>query len=240
MPILLRGKLIDFYTELEEGTRNDLGALKLALQEKASLKIDPLVASRNFNLRDQQPNEKVNDYASELKQLFKQAYPGEGMDSAVLLQKFLMGLQPPIARQMLLQKKPENLKNAVEGAATVEYTLNFEGTEVGLASEPINLLHNKDNQHKDHQLQEEYVKLHKTVEDLTKQVESLETAVRKSRETQLPVRPRYPVVRQGQRGRRRNRGACHYCGEYGHFYRQCPLNYQGPAPTVDSCWSQTH
>ena len=83
---------------------------------------------------------------------------------------------------MLLQKKPQNLKDTVECAATVEYALNFEGTEVRLASELINLLYNKDNKHKDHQLQEEYVKLHKTVEDLTKQVKSLETAVWKSRE----------------------------------------------------------
>ena len=110
------------------------------------------------------------------------------MDSAVLLQKFLTGLWPPITCQMLLQKKPQNLKDTVECAATVEYALNFEGTEVRLASELINLLYNKDNKHKDHQLQEEYVKLHKTVEDLTKQVESLETAVWKSREMLPPVK----------------------------------------------------
>ena len=255
VPTLLRGKLIDFYTELEEGTRNDLAALKAALQEKAGLKTDPLVASRNFNTRDQRPNEKVIDYATELKQLFKQAYPGEGVDSTVLLQRFLTGLRPSIARQMLLQKKPDNLKSAIEGAVTVEYALNFESTEAGRSSEPINLLHNKDSKHKDNQLQEEYVKLHKTVENLTKQMESLETALRKSQETP-PAKPRYQVARQGQRGRRRDRGACHSCGEYGHFYRQCPLNYQGPtpmggsryhqyplnyqgsAPTVESRWSR--
>ena len=32
------------------------------------------MASRDFNQRDQQPTEKVDEYASELKWLFKQAY----------------------------------------------------------------------------------------------------------------------------------------------------------------------
>ena len=77
VPTLLCGKLIDFYTELEDATKNDLAALKAALQEKAGFKTDPLVASRKFNLRDQQPNERVNDYVSDLKCLFKQAYPDD-------------------------------------------------------------------------------------------------------------------------------------------------------------------
>ena len=66
------GKLIDFYTKLDGATRNNLVALKLAFQEKAGLKIDPRMASRNFNLQDQQPNENINDYVSDFKHLFKQ------------------------------------------------------------------------------------------------------------------------------------------------------------------------
>ena len=89
--------------------------------------MDQLLASQKFNLRDQHPNEKVCDYASDLQRLFKQAYP-EGADSPVLLQRFLTGLKPPIAHQMLLKKnKPENLKDAIDGAITVEYALGFEG-----------------------------------------------------------------------------------------------------------------
>ena len=92
VPTLLRGKLIDFYTEFDEATKGDLSSLKLALQEKAGLKIDPLIASRNFNQRDQLPGEKVDDHTSKLKRFFKQAYPDEGLNSTVLLQKFLTGL----------------------------------------------------------------------------------------------------------------------------------------------------
>ena len=53
VPILLRGKLIDFYTKFNETTKGDLSRLKLVLQEKAGLKIDPLIVSRNFNQCDQ-------------------------------------------------------------------------------------------------------------------------------------------------------------------------------------------
>ena len=90
---LLRGKLIDFYTKFDDATtKKDLSRLKQTLQEKAGLKKDPLMASRNFNQRDQLLNEKVDDYASKLKQLFKQAYPAKATDSTVLLQKFLTRL----------------------------------------------------------------------------------------------------------------------------------------------------
>ena len=49
VPTLLRGKLIDFYTEFDDATKRDLSRLKQTLQEKAGLKKDPLMASRNFN-----------------------------------------------------------------------------------------------------------------------------------------------------------------------------------------------
>ena len=62
--------------------------------------------------------------------MFKQAYPDEDMGSTVLLQKFLTGLRPPIVRQMLLNKKPDNLSAAVKDAVTIEYAyaLQFEWT----------------------------------------------------------------------------------------------------------------
>ena len=168
VPTLLRGKLIDFDTELEDATKDDLAALKATLQEKAGFNTDPLVASRKFNLHDQQPNERVNDYVSDLKCLFKQVYPDEDANSAVLLQRFLTELQPLIVRQMLLRKKPENLNDAIEGAKAVEYALGFEDTEAGLSLEPVNLLHRKDSRQQYNQLQDEYLKLHKTVETLAK------------------------------------------------------------------------
>ena len=95
VPTLLRGKLIDYYTKFDDATKTNLVTLKKALQEKAGLMKDPLMASRSFNQRNQSPNEKVDEYASELKRLFKQAYPDEDMASTVLLQKFLTGLLPP-------------------------------------------------------------------------------------------------------------------------------------------------
>ena len=85
--------------EFDEATKSNLTMLKQALQEKAGLVNYLLVASKSFNQRSQGPEEKVKDYASELKHLFKQPYRGEAMDSIVLLQKFL-------TCQVL---KPENL-----------------------------------------------------------------------------------------------------------------------------------
>ena len=52
IPTLLRGKLIDYYVELEDATKNDLALLKAALLDKSGKKEDPLVASRCFNQRN--------------------------------------------------------------------------------------------------------------------------------------------------------------------------------------------
>ena len=45
----LEGKLIDYYTEFDDATKANLTALKRALQAKAGLIKDTLVASRSFN-----------------------------------------------------------------------------------------------------------------------------------------------------------------------------------------------
>ena len=139
---------------------------------------------------------------------------------------------------MLLRKKPANLKDAIKDAKAVEYALAFEDAEAGLSSEPINLLHKKGNRQHEQQLQDKYLRLYQTMETLTKQVESLETSLCKVQEDP-PVRSRFPQAsRYNHRGRQRGRRTCHCCGQYGHFYQQCPLNYQGPAPMVDSRWSK--
>ena len=101
IPTLLRGRLINYYDELDDDTKGDLKLLKAALQERTGTKEDPLLASRNFNQRNQGPDEKVHNFASALKQLFKNAYPTEAMTSTVLFQRFFTGLRPDIGRQLL-------------------------------------------------------------------------------------------------------------------------------------------
>lgn len=66
-------------------------------------------------------DERIVDNAHALKKLFKIAYPGEEMTSAVLLQRFLTGLQPEISRQLLLRKKPATFAEALEAAVEIEY-----------------------------------------------------------------------------------------------------------------------
>ena len=78
--------------ELDDGTKTDLALLKAALQEKASKKEHPLMASRSFIQCNQGQNEKVTNFADALKNLFKIAYPGEAITSAVLLHHFLTGI----------------------------------------------------------------------------------------------------------------------------------------------------
>ena len=53
--------------------------------------------------RCQKPGERVADFATDLKKLFVESYPGEEVTSTVLLQRFVTGLLPAISRQLLLR-----------------------------------------------------------------------------------------------------------------------------------------
>lgn len=229
VPTLLRGKLIDYYVELPEETTSDLGRLKAALQERAGVKEDPLVCSKQFNQRTQSPGEKVKDFAATLKRLFRNAYPDESMASAVLLQRFLTGLRPEIARQLLLRNRPANFADALKDAVEIEYALEFEG-----AGDSIHAIE----QRKRQSAGMDETTLSKTLEALTKRLESLETTLQKSKAQSIPGSrsgSRYTGTQQQHR-RGYRVGPCFNCGKEGHLRRNCPLNFSGPAPMVDGSW----
>ena len=231
IPTLLRGKLINYYVKLPDDTKSDLGCLKAALQDRAGVKADALVASKLFTQRNQGTEEKVKDLASTLKQLFKDAYPAESMASAVLLQRFLTGLRLEIGRQLVLRNKPETFANALKDAEEIEYALEFDDSDKG-----INAIEHK----KRHSERLDTPAISQTLEALTKRLESLETTLQTDAKTQIPFRPkrgnhRYTATQQ-QYYRGRKLGPCYNCGQEGHFYRSCPLNFQWPVPNVDGSW----
>ena len=112
LPTLLRGKLVDHYVDLDTAIRKDLKKLKTALMEKTGLAQDPLTAGKLFMTRSHRPAEKVADFMSDLKKLFKRAFPNKELTSGVLLQRFMTGLTPRISQQILLQGKPTSLEEA--------------------------------------------------------------------------------------------------------------------------------
>ena len=89
IPALLHGKLVDFCVELSEEDCAEMQMLKKALSAKAGLARDPLSSAKCFNMRKQGQEEKVADFARDLKKLFSQAYPSKSIQSLVLLQCFL-------------------------------------------------------------------------------------------------------------------------------------------------------
>ena len=192
IPTLLRGKLIDYYVELPDDTKCDLGCLKAAFASKF--------------LGNQGPEEKVKDFASTLKQLFKDAYPAESIASVVLLQHFLTGLRPEISCQLLLRNRPETFANALKDAEEIEYALEFDGSGEG-----INAIEHK-KRHSEHL---DTPALSQILEALTKRLESLETTLQMSIKTQVPFHPKHGSCRytatQQQYYRGRKLGPCYNC-----------------------------
>jgi len=244
LPTLLRGKLVEFYVEANEETRGELARLKAFLLAKSGLARDPLTSSQLFISRSQNPGEKVSDFVVALKTLFKEAYETEETTSAILLQRFLTGLLPPIRRQLLLKGKPTTLVQAVRDAEGVEYALNFATESDSTQDEIVSVVHQK------RPAQESVSdKFQESLDQIVKRLEALETTKKCQPPSQQSFKfysdgpPRNDRDRNRGRGRGRGRGfdkqrsdyeqCCWLCGEIGHLKRQCPLNYKWPARRMD-------
>ena len=103
---MLRGKLIDLVTTLTTAEKADTGTMKKALADRAGLTTnDPLAAARKFGKRRQESNECVRNFELSLRKVFMEAYPKDCVDTpSVFLGRFVLGLLPEIARQVLLNR----------------------------------------------------------------------------------------------------------------------------------------
>lgn len=237
LPTLLRGKLVDYYTEFDDDTKGDIGKIRLALAKATGRVEDPLVAARTFVSRDQGPEERVEDFANDLKRLFKLAYPSEDAKSSVLLQRFLTGLRAAISQQLLLRKKPEDLAEAIEGAIQVEYALTFDGGRPQNPKE-VNLVQTSPKPSpKPLPSEEQLIKLQEAIGDMTKRMEALEstlTAGRTANRTDSSSTSLTPMGSTRRNNRNRRPIICFLCNQEGHIRRNCPLNYAGPAQMAGS------
>ena len=237
LPTLLRGKLVDHYVDLDVATKVDLQQQKTALMGKTGLAQDPLTAGKSFIARCQRSGEKVADFASDLKKLFKQAYPEELLTSGILLQHFVTGLMPRISQQILLKGKPTKFEEAVMSAEGLEYALNFKhkSPDPTTQTDEINAV-GKPHCSEDPKL---ITQVQQALDQMTERLESLETRLQLDCDGSSYKSPRNFRCRgpsNGTRGKSKLNQECRSCwecGELGHLQRNCPhLNYHGPARTV--------
>ena len=218
LPTLLRGKLVDIYMGLNDETRGDLTLLKKALVKQAGLMRDPLSAGQLFMTHHQLPGEKVNDFASELKKLFVESYPSEETTSAILLQRFMTGLSPPICQQLLLKGQPNTLDEAIKSANDAEFALTFDSMQEKVDN--VNVVRQKQPS------QQDTKGLETLIGQMTKRLEALETKLEASKNSK---QVQYQQVRPPRPPRQRY---CWICGDPGHLQRDCPLNENRPAQKV--------
>lgn len=107
---------------------------------RAGLARDPLTAGKVFISWCQLPGEKAEDFANDLKKIFKDAYPDEELTSVIQLQRFLTGLVALVSRQMLLHGQPTTFEQAVKDAKAIEYALNFETESTAPVAKEVNAI----------------------------------------------------------------------------------------------------
>ena len=112
------------------------------------------------------------DYATQLRKAFKEAYPEEDVGSAVLLQTFLSGLRPSIARQVMLKGRPTALDKAIEEAVTVEEALRFGGADT--MEVPVHAVHPKETTTEVEQLRHMLERMSKKFESFEQQLKELD------------------------------------------------------------------
>lgn len=235
VPALLRGKLVDYYVQLQDGEKTSMKVLKTALMVRSGVAKEPLTAAKLFTDRIQGSQERVGDYGMALKKAFKEAFPDELVTSAVLLQRFLTGLRPAITQQILLQKQPGNLDEAIKAATAVEYALNFgKGEQTSVYAVQT--------QHDDR-----FKELHTLIQQMSNRFDSLDAQLRVAREETAPRDERrvrfseQSAPRDERRmhfseetaprderrvrfsGQRLASQRCYECGQYGHWKQDCPL-----------------
>ena len=235
LPTLLRGNLVEYYMDLSEEEKKSLEGLKQALERKAGIKKDPLVAAKYFNSRHQDDRERVVDYATQLRKAFKEAYPDENVGSAVLLQTFLSGLRPSIARQVVLKGRPTTMDKAIEEAVTVEEALRFGGTN-SAEEVPVHAVHSKDSGAEIEQLKMMLERMSQRFETFEQQLKGLDTGMATKVEDNMKRKVGSPSGGQYRGNWKKNTRGCFLCGEEGHWKRECPLNFSKSARAVDGGW----
>lgn len=161
-------------------------------------------------------------------------FPGEDVNSTVLLQRYLTGLRPTISRQIFLCKKPNTLQQAITNATEVELALSFDTTSdeakvhVVTANQPAQ--------------NEFFTKLQQVLESVSKQLEQLESKLQEAPHAQGRPHATGGGNRQQNSAKvnRRPRPGdsyCFLCFEEGHWKQDCPLNFDRPARRV-GCWSE--
>ena len=201
LPALLRGKLQDFYTTLNDDERKDLATLKRALSDRAGLTKDPLASAKKFTEKKQDAKESVRYFEADLRKLFTEAYPGEDAnESSVLLGRFVTGLLPEITRQMLLGGSPTTMEGAVKSAIEIERALGFQTVE----TQQVQALRAEETPVKGHGQKSE-LELQEKLDQVLRRMESLE-------------------LRFGSGRRATANYRCYSCNREGHLIRRhCPF-----------------
>ena len=228
----LRGEAMEYFSQqLGTGEGASFDAVVQVLRSRFEEKKAAATYLAQLNARQLQPKESITQYVADLKKLASRAYPTAGSDvrDAIVLQRFLAGLQDPQASLQVGMLQPKSLE---EAQTAYETYVSLKGS---VPRPP-----------KAHAVQPEPAagpapwqadldRLGTKVEaSLTKMQGTIDTALSQSSRQgqdspQRETRPREsPVGSQGggtsAPGRRRapRDVRCYECQEWGHYARGCP------------------
>jgi len=212
LPTFLRGLALNFFNQTEHQNVNN--ALDYASWQQALRDAFPI--GRNAALKEielvhrvQKPNENVGEYAVQIRNLVKSAYPTLPPNNREIIAKgaFLRGLKPSIKRFTIIGSDPVDLDEAIRRATQLEIHEQAYGTSV-------NTLQVGDSS-------SELTSLRATIAALTSEVMNLKQAVQQPKRQVVSNDPLGPRRTNAGTYHPNGKGRCFKCGRLGHHGMSC-------------------
>ncbi|XP_070180861.1 uncharacterized protein [Littorina saxatilis] len=166
-----------------------------------------------FKNRRKRRNEDIQEFGRSIQELAEKAYPEDyntGLEG-ILIDKFIRGLDNAAMREHVLYGKPNTLDEAIEFAQETELVQSY---EEGLLNERKGEERNK-------------------WEEDEKVTASMEAVLRQIKKT-MEIFEERMMGKQKEKEQRQKR-ACHVCGDFLHYARQCPRNKNGRDDKNGNC-----
>jgi hypothetical protein len=213
------------FGQLNKNTRSNYKKLVKELNNRYREVETKKSLEAKFSSRRQKPHESVEVYAADLKKLYAKAYPGrdESVRREDLLRKFFDGLiDEKVQFQVEYIKEPDNIDDAVFQVVNFCDMNRSTSKAERKTIRAVDTASDKSEQKKSGGQKElkgkNYQRQYEGLQEIKTQIQNLEQMLRQMNQSSSSFKGQQPTQNKNKN--------CHFCLQFGHFIRDCPLRFQ--------------